>query len=124
RRVALYGVDRLIEAKEQDKDALDGPMTDQLIQLREEVSEQIRALHMLKEMAQTYGFDISRPAETAQEAVQWTYFGYLASLKEQDGAAMSLGNVSSFFDIYIERDLAAGRLTEAQAQEIIDDFVM
>lgn len=124
RRVALYGVDALIEAKQKDKDTLDGPMTDELMRLREEVSEQIRALHMIKEMAQTYGFDISRPAETAQEAIQWTYLGYLASLKEQDGAAMSLGNVSSFFDIYIERDLAAGILTEEQAQELVDDFVI
>ncbi len=124
RRVALYGIDALIEAKQKDKDSLDGPMTDELMRLREEVSEQIRALHMIKEMAQTYGFDISRPAETAQEAIQWTYLGYLASLKEQDGAAMSLGNVSSFFDIYIERDLAAGTLTEEQAQELVDDFVI
>ena len=124
RRVALYGVDKLISAKEKDKESLDGPMTDQLIQLREEVSEQIRALNMMKQMAQKYGFDISRPAENAQEAIQWTYFGYLASLKEQDGAAMSLGNVSSFFDIYLERDLASGKLNEAQAQELIDDFVI
>src|SRR5690606_11985448 len=122
--VALYGVDKLISAKEKDKESLDGPMTDQLIQLREEVSEQIRALNMMKQMAQKYGFDISRPAENAQEAIQWTYFGYLASLKEQDGAAMSLGNVSSFFDIYLERDLASGKLNEAQAQELIDDFVI
>jgi formate C-acetyltransferase len=124
RRVALYGLDALMKAKEADKDALDGPMTDELMRLREEVSEQIRALEMIKEMAQTYGFDISSPARTAQEAIQWTYLGYLASLKEQDGAAMSLGNVSSFFDVYIERDLAAGLLDEEHAQELIDDFVI
>ena len=124
RRVALYGLDTLMKAKLADKDTLDGPMTDELMRLREEVSEQIRAMEMMKEMAQTYGFDISSPAQTAQEAIQWTYLGYLASLKEQDGAAMSLGNVSSFFDIYIERDLAAGILDEAHAQELIDDFVI
>jgi formate C-acetyltransferase len=124
RRVALYGIDRLIEAKQADKKELDGPMTDELIQLREEVSEQIRALDAIKQMAASYGFDISKPATTAQEAIQWTYFGYLAAVKEQDGAAMSLGNVSGFFDIYIERDIANGRLTESQAQELVDHFVM
>ncbi len=124
RRLALYGIDRLIEEKKQDKAKLEGVMTDDLIKLREEVSEQIRALGMIKEMAASYGFDISRPAETAQEAIQWTYFAYLAALKEQDGAAMSLGNVSSFFDIYIERDLKNGSLTEEQAQELVDHFVM
>lgn len=124
RRVALYGVTYLIEAKKEDLKALTGPMTDELIRLREEVSEQIRALHMMQAMAETYGFDISRPAETAQEAIQWTYFGYLAALKEHDGAAMSLGNVSNFFDIYIERDIAEGRLTEIKAQELIDQFVI
>lgn len=124
RRLALYGTDALIEAKEADKEALAGAMTNEVIQLREEISEQIKALSMIKEMAASYGFDVARPAQTAQEAIQWTYFAYLAAIKEQDGAAMSLGNVSSFFDIYIERDLAAGILTEAQAQELVDHFVM
>lgn len=124
RRVALYGIDRLISQKEADKKALTGEMTDRKIQLREELSEQIRALQAIKEMAHSYGFDISGPAETARQAMQWTYFGYLAAVKEQDGAAMSLGNVSSFFDIYLERELAAGLLTEAEAQELVDHFVM
>lgn len=124
RRVALYGIDRLIEAKQRDKEDLDGPMTNELMQLREEVSEQIRALEMIRSMAESYGFDISQPAQTAQEAIQWTYFGYLAAVKEQDGAAMSLGNVSSFLDIYIERDLKQGVLSEDQAQELIDHFIM
>lgn len=124
RRIALYGVDRLMEAKQEDLRNLTGEMTDDLIKLREEVSEQITALKLMKQMAQSYGFDISRPATNAKEAVQWTYFGYLAAVKEQDGAAMSLGNVSSFFDIFIERDLKAGKLTEKEAQEIIDHFVM
>lgn len=124
RRVALYGVDRLIEAKRADLLALDGVMTDDLIRLREEVSEQIKALQDMKTMAQSYGFDISQPAQTAQEAMQWTWFAFLAALKEQDGAAMSLGNVSSFFDIYLERDLASGALNEEQAQELVDHFIM
>lgn len=124
RRVALYGVDRLIEEKVIDLHQLNGPMTDDLIRLREEVSEQIKALGMMKEMAEMYGFDISKPAKNAQEAVQWTYFAYLAALKEHDGAAMSLGNVSNFFDIYIERDIASGILTEEKAQELIDQFVI
>lgn len=124
RRVALYGVDRLIEEKKLDKKKITGEMTDRVIQLREEVSEQIKALGMLKEMAASYGFDISRPAQNAKEAIQWTYFAYLAAVKEQDGAAMSLGNVSSFFDIYIQRDLEAKVITEAEAQEMIDHFVM
>lgn len=124
RRLALYGVDRLIAAKEMDKKLLDGPMTDDVIQLREEVSEQIKALKEMKEMATSYGFDISKPAQTAQEAVQWTYFAYLAAIKEQDGAAMSLGNVAGFFDVFIERDMAAGLITEAEAQELVDHFVM
>lgn len=124
RRLALYGIDRLIEEKQNDKRSLTGAMTSELIQLREEVSEQIRALEMIKEMAASYGFDVSRPAESAQEAIQWTYFAYLAAIKEQDGAAMSLGNVSSFFDIYIERDMQAGLLTEEEAQELVDHFVM
>ncbi|MFZ5376577.1 MAG: formate C-acetyltransferase [Patescibacteria group bacterium] len=124
RRLALYGTDRLIEAKEADKKALEGVMTDEVIRLREEVSEQIRALKAIAQMAQEYGFDVTKPATTAQEAIQWTYFAFLAAVKEQDGAAMSLGNVSSFLDIYIERDLANGWITEAEAQEMVDHFVM
>ena len=124
RRVALYGIDVLIEAKKADKKALVGVMTDDLIRLREEVSEQIKALKAMKVMASSYGYDISKPAETAQEAIQWTWFAFLAALKEQDGAAMSLGNVSSFFDIYLERDLAAGKITEEEAQELVDHFII
>jgi formate C-acetyltransferase len=125
RRIALYGVDRLIEHKKQEKAALDEQWsTDDIIRDREELSEQIRALGELKEMAAKYGFDISRPAESAKEAVQWVYFGYLAAVKEQNGAAMSLGRVSSFLDIYFERDLQAGLLTEEEAQEIVDDLVI
>jgi len=125
RRVALYGVDRLIKEKKKEKSALDSrPSSEEIIRDREELSEQIRALQELKEMAGKYGFDISGPARTGREAVQWLYFGYLAAVKEQNGAAMSLGRVSTFLDIYFERDFAAGRLTEAQAQEIIDDFVI
>jgi len=125
RRVALYGVDRLIEHKKQEKGALDSEWsTDDIIRDREELAEQLRALDELKEMAAKYGFDISRPAESAREAVQWLYFGYLASVKEQNGAAMSLGRVSTFLDIYFERDIEAGLLTEEQAQEIVDDFVI
>lgn len=124
RRVALYGVDRLVEEKQKDLAALDGPMTDEIIRLREEVSEQIKALQMMKEMAATYGYDISQPATNAHSAIQWTYFAYLAALKEHDGAAMSLGNVSNFFDIYIERDIAKKQLTETDAQELIDQFVI
>ena len=125
RRVALYGVARLIEQKEEEKSDLDSAMsTDDIIRDREELSEQLRALKELQEMASTYGYDISRPARTAQEAVQWLYFAYLAAVKEQNGAAMSLGRVSTFLDAYFERDLAAGALTEERAQEIIDDFVI
>lgn len=125
RRVALYGVDRLIEAKQAEKDSLDSePSSDAIIRDREELSEQARALGELKEMAAKYGFDISGPATSAKEAVQWLYFGYLAGIKEQNGAAMSLGRVSSFLDIYIERDLACGLISEEQAQEMIDDFVL
>ena len=125
RRVPLYGVARLIERKKEEKQALDELMsTDDIIRDREELSEQIRALEELQKMAASYGFDISRPARTAKEAVQWLYFAYLAAVKEQNGAAMSLGRVSTFLDIYIERDLNAGVITEAQAQEIIDDFVI
>jgi len=125
RRVALYGVTRLIEQKQREKRALDHEMsTDAIIRDREELSEQMRALKELQEMAAGYGFDISVPARTAKEAVQWLYFGYLGAVKEQNGAAMSLGRTSTFLDIYFERDLAAGILTEEQAQEILDDFVI
>jgi formate C-acetyltransferase len=125
RRVALYGVDKLIEHKKAEKAALDRQWsTDAIIRDREELSEQTRALGELKQMAAKYGFDISGPANSAKEAVQWLYFGYLAGVKEQNGAAMSLGRVSTFLDIYFERDLADGTLSEEQAQEIIDDFVI
>jgi formate C-acetyltransferase len=125
RRVPLYGVNRLIECKQQEKQGLDARQsTDDVIRDREELAEQIRALHELKQMAQNYGFDISVPARTAKEAVQWLYFGYLAGVKEQNGAAMSLGRTSTFLDIYFDRDLASGVLTESEAQEIVDDFVI
>ena len=125
RRVALYGVARLIEDKTREKNKLDSAMsTEEIIRDREELSEQIRALTELQQMASSYGFDISAPARTAREAVQWLYFGYLAAVKEQNGAAMSLGRTSTFLDIYFERDLAAGTITEEQAQEIVDDFVI
>ncbi len=125
RRVALYGVARLIERKQAEKRELDSVMsTDGIIRDREELSEQIRALRELQEMAAAYGFDISVPAQSAREAVQWLYFGYLAAVKEQNGAAMSLGRTSTFLDIYFARDLRAGAITEAEAQEIIDDFVI
>lgn len=124
RRVALYGIDRLIEAKKEDLAGLTGTMTDQLIRLREEVAEQIKALSQIIELGNKYGLKLNRPAETAQEAIQWVYMGYLAAVKEQDGAAMSLGNVSTFLDIYINRDLEAGVITEEYAQEMIDQFVM
>lgn len=125
RRVALYGVDLLIEGKKRDKECIGaGLMNAESIQLSEELFRQISFLEKLKTMAQMYGFDISAPAKNAKEAVQWTYFAYLASIKEQNGAAMSLGRVSTFLDIYLERDLHAGLLTEETAQELIDDFVM
>jgi len=125
RRVTLYGVSRLIERKQEEKGNLDSAMSsDDIIRDREELSEQIRALKELKKMASLYGFDISGPARGAEEAVQWLYFGYLAAVKEQNGAAMSLGRTSTFLDIYFERDLRAGVITEEQAQEIIDDFVI
>jgi len=125
RRVALYGVDRLIARKKEEKAELDHEWSsEEIIRDREELAEQIRALGELKEMAAKYGFDISGPAHTAKEAVQWLYFGYLAGVKEQNGAAMSLGRTSTFLDIYFERDLAAGLLSEEQAQEIVDDFVI
>jgi formate C-acetyltransferase len=125
RRVALYGVKRLIDRKTEEKASLDSVMsTDDVIRDREELSEQIRALGELQTMAASYGFDISVPANNAREAVQWLYFAYLAAVKEQNGAAMSLGRTSTFLDVYFERDMAAGTLTEEQAQEIIDDFVI
>jgi len=125
RRVALYGVSRLIERKQEETRSLDSAMsTDEIIRDREELSEQVRALKELEQMAASYGFDISAPARNAREAVQWLYFGYLAAVKEQNGAAMSLGRTSTFLDIYFERDMAAGAMTEEQAQEIIDDFVI
>src|SRR3954469_16805403 len=125
RRVALYGVDRLIKQKEAEKNALDFAMsTEDIIRDREELSEQTRALKELLAMAKAYGFDISGPARTAREAVQWLYFAYLAAIKEQNGAAMSLGRTSTFLDAYLSRDVVDGRLTESGAQELIDDFVI
>ena len=125
RRVALYGIDRLIEDKLSQKKETDRlAMSESVIRAREEFSEQLRAFDELKTMGAAYGFDLSRPAETAQEAIQWTYLAYLAATKEQNGAAMSIGRVSTFFDIYIERDLARGALSEIEAQELIDHFVM
>ena len=124
RRVALYGIDFLMAEKKKDFESLLGPMNNELIQLREDVSMQYRALDQIKKMAQSYGFDISNPARNAKEAVQWTYFGYLAAVKENNGAAMSLGRVDAFFDIYFERDLKEGTITEKEIQEIIDQFVI
>ena len=125
RRVALYGIDQLIAWKEEDKlNCGDGTMVDDIIRQREELSEQIRALEGMKKMAAVYGYDISGPASNAKEAVQWLYFGYLAAIKTQNGAAMSVGRISTFLDIYIERDLEAGTLTESEAQELIDHIVM
>ncbi len=124
RRVALYGIDRLIEEKIKDMAILEGTMTDDKIRAREEHSDQIKALKQMKTMALKYGFDISKPAVNAKEAIQWTYFAYLAAIKDQNGAAMSLGRTSTFLDIYIQRDLEEGTLTESEAQELIDHFVM
>lgn len=124
RRVALYGIDRLIEDKKEQFKSLDGEMRPERIQLREEISEQIRALGEMIELGKIYGFDISKPARNAKEAIQWLYFGYLSAIKEQNGAAMSIGRTSTFLDIYIERDLKEGIITEAQAQEMIDHFIM
>ena len=124
RRLALYGADRLIEAKKEDLQRLTGPMTDARIRLREEVSDQIEALGEIKELGEMYGLELGRPALNAREAVQWVYMAYLAAVKEQDGAAMSLGNVSSFLDIYIQYDLDHGIIDETFAQELIDQFVM
>lgn len=125
RRIALYGVDFMMEQKKKDHDNVGNKvMTDDVIRLREEISEQYRALNDLKKMAASYGFDISRPAENAQEAIQWLYFGYLGAIKSQNGAAMSIGRVSAFLDIYIERDLEQGLITEFEAQEMIDHLIM
>ena len=124
RRIALYGIDRLIEDKKEQHASVDGDMTPDKIQLKEELAEQIRALEEMKELGQIYGYDISKPAKNAKEAVQWLYFGYLSAVKEQNGAAMSLGRTSTFLDIFIERDLRNGTLTESEAQELIDHFIM
>ncbi len=124
RRVALYGIDRLIEDKQEQKVETRSAMYEDVIRDREELSEQIRALNDLKKMAASYGFDISKPAKNTQEAVQWLYFGYLAAVKEQNGAAMSLGRTSTFLDIYAERDLKEGTFTEKELQEIVDHFIM
>lgn len=124
RRLALYGLDRLIEGKKEDLKNLTGPMTEERIRLREEVAEQIKALKDIKTLGNIYGLELGRPALNAQEAVQWVYMAYLAAIKEQDGAAMSLGNVSSFLDIYIDYDLQKGNIDETYAQELIDQFVI
>ena len=124
RRVALYGIDFLIQEKLKEKDTWTYPMTEETIRAIEETTEQINALERLKELGKIYGFDISRPAETAQEAIQWLYFGYLGAVKEQNGAAMSLGRTATFLDIYIERDIKKGILTEVEAQELIDHFIL
>ncbi len=124
RRVALYGIDRLIEDKKEQHASIDGEMTAEKIQLKEELAEQIRALQEMIELGKTYGFDISQPARNAKEAIQWLYFGYLSAVKEQNGAAMSIGRTSTFLDIYIERDLRDGIITESEAQEMIDHFIM
>ena len=124
RRIALYGIDRLVFDKMEQFNSIDGEMTPEKIQLKEEISEQMRALWELAELGQIYGFDITKPASNAQEAIQWLYFGYLAAVKEQNGAAMSIGRTSTFLDIFIERDLKRGLITETEAQELIDHFIM
>ena len=124
RRIALYGIDYLIKHKEFDKSLIDGEMTPDRVRDREEISEQVKALKKLKEMALSYGYDISKPAKNAKEAIQWVYFGYLGAVKDQNGAAMSFGRTSTFLDIYIERDLQNGVITEKEAQELIDHLVM
>ena len=124
RRVALYGIDRLIEDKQEQFTSLEGEMTPERIQLREEIADQIKALKEMIELGKIYGFDISKPARNAKEAVQWLYFGYLSAVKEQNGAAMSIGRTSTFLDIYIERDLREGIIPESEAQELIDHFIM
>ena len=124
RRIALYGIDFLINQKQKDLQELTGEMNDELIRLREEVSMQINALNEIKEMGKSYGFDLSKPAKNSKEAVQWTYLGYLAAVKENNGAAMSLGRVDAFLDIYFERDLKTKKITEKQIQELIDNFII
>ena len=124
RRIALYGIVRLIEDKQHQKSQLEAEMTEHTMRLREELQEQINALNEMKQLGEIYGFDISKPAKNAQEAVQWLYFGYLSAVKQQNGAAMSIGRTSTFLDIYIERDIKRGILTEEEAQELIDHFVM
>jgi len=124
RRVALYGVDFLIEEKQKEKNTWVYPMTEQTIRAIEETTEQINALHRLKKLGEIYGFDLSRPAETAQEAIQWLYFAYLGAVKEQNGAAMSLGRTATFLDVYIERDIKNGLITEVEAQELVDHFIL
>ncbi len=124
RRIALYGIDRLIEDKKAQHASLDGEMTPDKIQLKEEIAEQIRALQEMAELGDTYGFDIRKPASNAKEAIQWLYFGYLSAVKEQNGAAMSVGRTSTFLDIFIERDLRNGVITESEAQEMVDHFIM
>ena len=124
RRVALYGIDRLIEDKKEQHASLEGEMTPEKIQLKEEIAEQIRALQEMAELGDEYGFDIRKPASNAKEAIQWLYFGYLSAVKEQNGAAMSIGRTSTFLDIFIERDLRNGVITESEAQEMIDHFIM
>ena len=124
RRIALYGIDYLIAKKEEDKSLIDGEMTPDKVRDREEIAEQVKALKALKQMALSYGYDISKPAKTAKEAIQFLYFGYLGAVKDQNGAAMSIGRNSTFLDIYIERDLAKGILTESEAQELMDHFIM
>ncbi len=124
RRVALYGIDRLIEDKQEQFDSIDGEMSEDKIRLKEEISSQIQALNEMKELGNIYGYDISKPATTAKEAIQWLYFGYLAAIKEQNGAAMSIGRTSTFLDIYIENDLKNGIINESEAQELIDHFIM
>ena len=124
RRIALYGIDRLIEDKKEQHASLDGEMRPEKIQLKEEIAEQIRALQEMAELGDEYGFDIRKPASNAKEAIQWLYFGYLSAVKEQNGAAMSVGRTSTFLDIFIERDLRNGVITEEQAQEMIDHFIM
>ena len=125
RRVALYGIDALIEWKKEDfANCGSGSMTEDVIRKREEIAEQVRALNNMKKMAEVYGYDISKPATNAREAFQWLYFGYLAAIKTQNGADMSVGRISTFLDIYIERDLANGTLTESEAQELVDHIVM
>lgn len=124
RRIALYGVDYLIKDRLEQQAKINGDMTEEKIRLRYEITQQVKALKQLKEMAEKYGYDIGKPAATAKQAIQWTYFGYLAAVKDQNGAAMSIGRNSTFFDIYIERDMKKGGLTEQQAQEMIDHYVM